>query len=153
TRLDVICVHLQRLVGAYERHWYHIHLGPDGGEECSAHEGLQLSILRAPAFRKYDQGHVVLDGLHSAVQAAYGLLGIFQIYRNLSRPPQMPTHERVAKELAFGEDPELKWQVSVKHGDIQGGKMIHHVDVGFGGVDLVQALYCNRSPYGAKNHF
>src|SRR5262249_17065976 len=52
---------------------------------------------------------------------------------------QMPADKRIAQQFFLEDDTELKWQIDVEHWNIKRRAVIHRVDVGLAGIDLLQA--------------
>src|SRR5437660_2204744 len=97
TGLDVPSAHRQRFIGTYQGHGHNIYLRLNCQEESSSHELHQVSALGSPTFGKYYDGHVVLQGFDTAMEAAQRHAHVGSVYGNLTGPAQVPTHEGISK--------------------------------------------------------
>src|ERR1700722_10027709 len=82
--LDVVGVHGQQFVGADQRDWHDVNLRLDGQKKRSWQEWLNLTVIRASAFRENHQRHAGFETLYRRTNRRNGVGWLLLIDANLS---------------------------------------------------------------------
>jgi len=95
----------------------------DGEEKCSGQKGENLSIWSPAAFRKNYEGDAAPQTFEGGLDGTDGSGRILLIDADLAGAAEMPSDERVAKQLAFKDDAELKRQINVQDRNVEGRRV------------------------------
>ncbi len=144
-------VHRQYFVRPDDRHRHDVRFRLDRHVACARHERLHLSRRRAPALRKHHQRRSIFQVRHCPQQAAHGAQLVPRRDRHLPRPPQMPAHERIAKQLFFRDDAELPRHARVQDWNVERGNVVGREHMRVRPINLVQPAYPGRRPYGMQD--
>jgi hypothetical protein len=131
--------------------WYDGNSGIDRQYETAFFKGPDLFIQAAGAFRKDHYIRPVSDCFGRSGNAVKCRTLVGAVNTDITATPHCRSENRYTKKFGFCQPPELEWQASQKHRDVEIALMVCHEDVGLGWVDFGDTFDFYFNPADEKN--